>query len=424
MGIEVLAPFAVLVLAWALVSGALQRREVTGPLVFVAAGALLANDAWGPFPVNIETASVHTLAEITLALVLFADAARINLRNLRRNATLPLRLLLVGFPLTLLLGFGAAVLILADLPWELALLVAAALAPTDAALSAQVIGDRRVPGRLRVAVNVESGLNDGVVTPVVTLAIALAGITLGVGSLERTGVAGALLELGLGVSVGGGIGLLGAWGVTLSARRGWAEPGALPIGTLATGVGAFAVSLSVSGNGFVAAFVGGLVFGLVVDREQGDEHELTELTELGGELMTFVVWFLFGAALVPIAIEQLSVATVGYALLSLTVVRMLPVVLAMTGTGLASRDVLFLGWFGPRGLASVVFALLAVESLGESEPVLSAVATITTTVMLSVLLHGASAGPVAARYGMLDEMHVRGRSSKLGPPRGRVGHGR
>jgi len=417
MSIEVLALFAVLVLAWALVSGALQRREVTGPLVFVAAGALLSNDAWGPFPVDVETASVHTLAEIALALVLFGDAVRIDLRNLRRHAGIPTRLLTIGLPLTLALGLGTALLVLTDLPWELALLVAAALAPTDAALSAQVVGDRRVPGRLRVALNVESGLNDGIATPVVTLAVALAATSLGVGSPERSGPGGAVLELGLGVLIGGGLGLLGAWGVTASARRGWAEAGAPPLGTLATGVGAFALAVAVEGNGFVAAFVGGLAFGLVVDRQRSDEQELTELTELGGELMTFVVWFLFGAALVPLALEHLSLATVGYAVLSLTVLRMLPVTLALVGTGLPRQDVLFLGWFGPRGLASVVFALLAIDTLGESEPVTSAVATIATTVMLSVLLHGVTAGPAAARYGVRDDTPVRGRASRLGRQR-------
>ncbi|WP_418275650.1 cation:proton antiporter [Isoptericola jiangsuensis] len=414
MNIESLAPLAVLVLGWAFVSGALQRQEITGPFVFVTAGALLANDAWGPFPIAVETASVHALAEIALALVLFSDAVRIDLRGLRRHAALPARLLLVGLPVTMALGFGAALLLLSDLPWELALLVAAALAPTDAALSSQVVGDKRVPGRLRVALNVESGLNDGMATPVVALAIALAATVLGLGTVERAGIGGALLELGLGLAVGGGFGLIGAWGVTVSSRRGWADADALRIATFATGVGAFTLATAAGGNAFIAAFVGGLVFGLVADRAQCDDQNLSALSELGGELMTLVVWFLFGAALIPLVIEYASLAIVGYALLSLTVVRIVPVVLSMPGSGLPWRDVLFLGWFGPRGLASVVFALLTVESLGESEAVSVAVATIATTVACSVVLHGLTAGPAAARYGMEDDMVVRGRPSRLG----------
>ncbi|BDZ41342.1 sodium:proton antiporter [Paraoerskovia sediminicola] len=393
-----LAVLACLVLVWAVGSGALQRREITGPLVFVAAGALLANDAWGLVPLDVETGAVHTLAELALALVLFGDAVRIDLRALRSTAALPARLLLLGLPLTLLAGTGAALLLLTDLPWELALFVAAALAPTDAALSSQVITDTRVPTRLRVALNVESGLNDGLSTPVVTLAIALAGVSLGVGSLERHGLGGAALEMLVALGIGAGVGAAGAWGLALSSRRGWAAGGALRIGTLATGIAAFALAVAADGNGFVAAFVGGLVFGLVTDREQCETHRTTELVELGGELMTLVVWFMFGAALVPMAVEHASFATVGYAVASLTVVRLLPVGAALLGYRIPARDVLFLGWFGPRGLASVVFALLALEQLGEGPVVTSAVATVATTVLLSVVLHGVTAGPAASAY--------------------------
>lgn len=420
MSIEILAPLAILIVVWSALSGSLARRDITGPLIFVVAGALLANDAWGIIPIDIETSSVHALAEIALALVLFSDAVRINLGSLRRSAGLPTRLLLIGLPLTLVVGTGLAVLIFTDLPWELAFFIAAALAPTDAALSAQVISDRRVPAKLRTALNVESGLNDGLATPIVVLAIALAAETIDGAGVEKAGLADAGLELLFGVLIGAGIGALGAWALTESSRRGWAEVGTLRIGTFATGIAAFSMAVAVDGNGFVAAFVGGLIFGIVTDREKCEEQEFTELSELGGELMTLIVWFLFGAALVPIAIQHLSVATVGYALLSLTVVRVLPVGVALLGTHLSLRDIGFLGWFGPRGLASVVFALLALEGLNEGPEVQFAVATIATTVLLSVILHGATAGPAAARYGdhVPDPKHegslMRARATKIG----------
>lgn len=401
MSIDLLAPVALLVLLWSAVSGALARRDITGPLIFVAAGALLANDAWGVLPIDVETASVHALAEVSLALVLFSDAVRIDLRSLRRSAGLPARMLLVGLPLTLVAGTGIAVLLFTELPWELAFFIAAALAPTDAALSAPVISDERVPVRLRTSLNVESGLNDGLATPVVALAIALASTSVAGAQVERASLTDAGIELLLGVVAGAAIGALGAWLLAISAQRRWAEIGTLRIGTLATGIAAFSLAVATGGNGFVAAFVGGLIFGIITDREKCEQQGFTELGELGGELLTLVVWFLFGAALVPIAVEHASIATIGYAALSLTVIRAVPVALALLGTHLRWRDVAFLGWFGPRGLASVVFALLALEELGEGEQVEFAVGVIATTVLLSVILHGITAGPAAARYGSL-----------------------
>ncbi|SDS08651.1 NhaP-type Na+/H+ or K+/H+ antiporter [Paraoerskovia marina] len=426
MSVALLAPLALLILGWSALSGALARRDITGPLIFVAAGALLANDAWGILPVSVETGSVHTLAELSLALVLFSDAVRIDLKSLRRSAGLPARMLLIGMPLTLALGTGLAVLMLTDLPWELAFFVAAALAPTDAALSAQVISDRRVPAKLRTALNVESGLNDGLATPVVALAIALAAESLDGADAQELGIPEALLELGLGVGIGLAIGALGAWALTASSRRGWAEVGTLRIGTFATAIAAFSAAVAVDGNGFVAAFAGGLIFGIVADREECEQEQFAELSELGGELLTLVVWFLFGAALVPIAVTHLSVATVGYSLLSLTLIRAVPVAISLMGTHLSWQDVAFLGWFGPRGLASVVFALLALEELTERPEVEFAVGTIATTVLLSVILHGATAGPAAARYGTTsgmdrpgdrrsaDVVTMRPRDSKMG----------
>ncbi|PJJ53463.1 NhaP-type Na+/H+ or K+/H+ antiporter [Mumia flava] len=396
-----------LVLAWSLLSGALSQREVTGPIVFVLAGYLLGNPAWGPFPVDIETGAVHTLAEVTLALVLFSDASRVDLRRLRRQVALPARLLGIGLPLTLLLGAAAAYVLLDDPAWSLALFVGAALAPTDAALSAQVIGDERVPRRLRLAVNVESGLNDGIATPVVAVALALAVSDLGLGpGADHPSVGEALAAIVVACVIGVALGVLGAVGVNVAGARGSALPGGRQLAALAVAVGGFALAVAIDGNGFIAAFVAGLAFGHVVDRSQTEDDadgDVTVLPELGGELLALVVWFLFGAALVPLAIEDGGPLAWVYALLSLTLLRMVPVAVALAGAGLRPREVLFLGWFGPRGLASVVFALLALEQLGESDRVGSVVAVVATTVLLSVVLHGVSAGPAARRFGVAGE---------------------
>ncbi|HEX6424526.1 MAG TPA: sodium:proton antiporter [Acidimicrobiales bacterium] len=394
------ATLAALVLGWAAVSGALAHRNITGPLVFVAAGYLLANAEWGLLTVDVETATIHGVAEITLALVLFSDATRVDLHELRHDLWLPARLLGIGLPLSVVLGAALATGTLDGIPWGLAAFVGAALAPTDAALSVQVIEDDRIPVRLRRALNVESGLNDGIATPIVTVTLAVAASQLGVvGGSTSFEAADALRELGAGVAVGLVAGTAGAALLSLAARRDWTAPGARRLGTLAVAISAFTATLAIEGNGFIAAFVAGMAFGATLDKDVIDAERASELPELGGEILALVVWFLFGASLLPEALEHAEARTVAYALLSLTVVRMVPVVLSLVRSGLDHPSVLFVAWFGPRGLASVVFALLAVETLGDTSPAAdAAVAAVTLTVLLSVVLHGVTAGPGGRRY--------------------------
>lgn len=410
---------AVLLLAWSVFSGVLARHDLTGPLLFLVVGYVVANPDWGPLPVNLDASDVHDVAEVTLALVLFSDASRVNAATLRHAISLPLRLLSVGLPLTLLIGAGTAAVMLDGLPWSLALLIGAALAPTDAALSVQVINDDRVPMRLRRALNVESGLNDGIATPVVTLALALAATALGFDAEGEAFVAGtALRELALGGLAGLAIGLIGAFGINHATVRDLALPGGRRLAALATALAAFGLAVSIDANGFIAAFVAGIAFGARLDASAVDPEDTVELTELGGEVLALVVWFLFGAGLVPFVLRAFTVPLVVYAVLSLTLFRILPVALSMVGSGLTRRDVLFLGWFGPRGLASVVFALLAVEVLGEANGALEqAIAAIALTVLLSVVLHGATAGPAASRYGTTRAVAVVGTQTPQPRPR-------
>ena len=395
------AVLALLVLGWAIVSGALARHDITGPFVFAVAGYVLANPDWGPITVNVGAASVHLVAEITLALVLFSDAARVNLAELRRDLGIPARLLGIGLVLSVILGSVLAGWILGGLPWALAGFVGAALAPTDAALSVEVINDERIPLRLRRALNVESGLNDGIATPIVVFMLAAAASQLGIVSESVSFEAGAALrELGGGVITGIAVGLGGAVLISTATRRDWILSSGRRLATLAVAVAAFAVAgLAFDANGFIAAFVAGIAFGALLDRKVVDLEKDMELPELGGELLALVVWFLFGATLVPLAFEELDGRTVLYALASLTVIRMLPVALSLVRSGLDRPSVVFIGWFGPRGLASVVFALLAIEELGDTAPeVERAVATVALTVLLSVLLHGITARPGGRRY--------------------------
>lgn len=392
------AVLALLVLGWAVTSRVLARANIDGPMVFTVAGFVLANPDWGPLTVDFEAPSIHLIAELTLALLLFADACRVNLNQLRRDVRFPARLLGIGLPLSVVLGSLLAAWLFADLSWALAGFVGATLAPTDAALSAQVINDKRIPMKVRRVLNVESGLNDGIVTPVVAFMLAAAASELGIAGHDHSGRGGALLELAVGVATGLAVGVGSALLLTFGARRHWIVPGGRQLGTLGAALSSFALAVALHGNGFIGAFVAGIAFGAALNEEEVEVEEADELPELLGEVLSFVVWFVFGAVLVPVAFDNVDLAIVVYAVLSLTVVRMLPVAVALAGVGLDRQTVRFIGWFGPRGLASIVFALLAVEELGETPHVVPAIAAVSLTVLLSVVLHGISAGPFGNRY--------------------------
>jgi NhaP-type Na+/H+ or K+/H+ antiporter len=397
------AVLGLLVLGWAVTSALLARVNLNGALVFLVAGYALGNPDWGPLSVDVEAPSIHLLAEVTLALLLFSDASRVNVSKLRRDLRFPVRLLGIGLPLSVVLGSLLAAWLLNDLTWALAGFVGATLAPTDAALSAQVINDSRIPMQVRRVLNVESGLNDGIVTPIVTFTLAVAASQLGIADHAHSGGGGALLELAVGVAVGLVIGLGSAILITLGSRRGWITTGGRRLGTLGAALSSLAAALALDGNGFIGAFVAGIAYGAGLDNEVVDVEKADELPELLGEVLALAVWFLFGAALVPVAFKHFDMPMVVYSLLSLTVVRLVPVAISLLGSGLDRRTVLFVGWFGPRGLASVVFALLAVEELGETPLVLSAVGAVALTVLLSVVLHGISASPLGSRYARFEQ---------------------
>ncbi len=395
-----IAVLALLMLGWAAVSGALSRHDITGPFVFALAGYLLANPDWGPLAVEVEATAVHLVAEGTLALVLFSDAVRVNLAELRRDLGIPARLLGIGLVLSVVLGGLFAGWILVGLPWALAGFIGAALAPTDAALSVEVINDERIPLRIRRVLNVESGLNDGIATPIVVFMLAVAASQLDiVHESVSFEIGAALRDVAGGILVGIAVGIGAAVVISTATRRDWIMTGGRRLATLATAVAAFALAQALDTNGFLAAFVAGIAFGAMLQDNVVDREEATELLSLGSEFLALVVWFVFGATLVPLAIEELDGRAVLYALASLTVVRMVPVTLSLVRSGLDLPSVVFIGWFGPRGLASVVFALLAIEELGDTtSEVRRAVSIVGLTVLLSVVLHGITARPGGRQY--------------------------
>jgi NhaP-type Na+/H+ or K+/H+ antiporter len=405
----IIGVFALLVVLYSLVAGRLEGTPITAPMVFVtagivavAAGALdspldvtTAETASGAGAVTIELSSHAFLValEVTLALLLFSDAARIPLRTLRGNAALPGRLLLIGLPLTVALtGAAAYGLFNNELVFWEALVLATVVAPTDAALGQSVVSNPRLPVRVRQALNVESGLNDGLAVPLFTVFL-----TLAVAEEEVTAQsAGRVIveKLGYGILVGVGVGLIGGWLVTEASKRGWMTGVSQQLGIASMALFAWWSAEEIGGSGFIAAFVGGVAVGYAA-RWVGPK--VVEFTEDIGTLLNLFVFFGFGL----VAIELLRAATweaVLFAVLALTLLRMVPVAVSMVGTGLRPLTVGFLGWFGPRGLASIILALLVIEE----EPELAGGATIViamaVTVVLSVYAHGLTAAPGVAWY--------------------------
>lgn len=339
-----LAAVAVVVFGYGLVSRVLDRSVISAPIFFTGLGILMGSLVLGFFEQDtLDTGFVGLLAEATLVLVLYTDAIRIDLRRLRTSAQLPVRLLGLALPLTLLLGAVAAKLIFDSFDWAAAFVLAAILTPTDAALGKPVVSEERVPVRIRQTINVESGLNDGIMLPIVTAAVAfLASESLGSGGVGRL----LLEQLGLGTLVGAGAGWIGGRLLDRFVSRGFVDGVMRQLATLAIGVGAFALAELAGGNGFVAAFVAGLAFGAAAREHCEGAYDFAADE---GELLTLLTFLMFGAIVLGQAYDQFSLEIALYALLSLTVIRMVPVALSLLGTGLKMATVGFIGWFGPVG---------------------------------------------------------------------------
>jgi sodium/hydrogen antiporter len=388
-----LATVAVILLAFAAISGRIEGTWLTAPMFFTAAGLAFGVEALGLVDPSATGENVKVLAEATLTVVLFSDASRIDLAALRRTLGIPIRLLGIGLPLTIAAGFLAALVLLGDLAWPEALVLAIILAPTDAALGQAVVTSPRLPVRIRQSLNVESGLNDGICVPLFVVALAVAQAEEGAIGDGRA-VEIVLEKIGYGVLAGVVAGA-GAAAIVVYAGGGRliAESWTQVVPLAGAGL-AFGLAEAIGGSGFIAAFVGGMVFGGIRRRRGGD---ISYLIEQSGALLAAVTFVVFGAILLGAAIGDLTWEIALYAVVSLTVIRMLPVAISMLGSGARRPTVAFLGWFGPRGAASIVFALLVLEEGGlpNDEVILT---TAFVTVGLSVLAHGITAAPLAERY--------------------------
>jgi len=378
--------------AYALVSRSLLWANVSAPMVFVAIGMLCGPSVLGLATFNPESQAGLLIAEVALVVVLFADASRTDLSELKQDGSLAARLLGLGMPLTIATGtIAAAVLLLGLNFWEGAVL-AAILAPTDAALGHAVVSSRLVPEKIRQTINVEAGLNDGLSIPFLFLFL---GLAVDQASLDAAGwFTFGFEQIAIGLLVGLAVGGGGGWLVDRAIHRRMMTHTFKRLAMVALAIGAWALAGEIGGNGFIAAFVAGLAVARFRD-EFGDE--MLGFAEREGQLLSLVVFFVFGTA----AIGYLGEATWGviaFAALSLTLIRMGPVALALTGTGLSRASIAFIGWFGPRGLASIILVLVVVDE----EPGLPAldllIAATTVTVLASVFLHGITARPLARAY--------------------------
>jgi NhaP-type Na+/H+ or K+/H+ antiporter len=423
-----IALLALAILAYTLTAARLDRLSISGPIVLVTVGALLGPAGVGALAAPAASETFRVLAELTLALLLFTDASTIALREAGGIAWLPGRLLAIGLPLTIAAGALVGWLLFPALGIGFALLLGSILAPTDAALSLPVLLDRAIPVRIRRAINIESGLNDGIATPFVSLSLAIAVAE------ETTGNQSWLIDAGVEIAVAIVVALVvGGLGgrLTIEARgRGWASRASESLAIVALAIVAYAGATAIGGNGFVAAFGAGIAFRTAT----GLSEPSVEFAESIGLAASYLVWLLFGVGLAGPAIAAgFDPAVIGYALLSLTIVRMVPVAIALAGARLRPDTVALISWFGPRGLASVVFLLVALDELGPAHPATDAlVRVVTWTVLLSVFVHGLSAGPVGAWYGRrmaraaagdwevggADEPRVSRRHSLARPPSG------
>ena len=376
---------------YAVVSARLGRTVLTSAIFFLSAGILLGDAVLGWFVIEADGSALRLIAETTLALVLFADASKINLRLLRREIAIPVRLLGIGLPLTIVAGTAAAMLVLPGLSVVEAALLAISVAPTDAALGQTVVSDERVPSRIRQGLNVESGLNDGLCVPLLLIALAFASVE---GGGETEPVRLVLEEIGFGVAGGLVAGVLGALALRVGRQRGWIASAWAPLVPLAATGMAYGLATVLHGSGLIAAFTAGLAFGTIASAKEQEAAELIETIGDGFSAATFLV---FGAAIVPLMLDVVTWASLLFVVLALTVARMLPVALALLGTQARLPTVAYVGWFGPRGLASIVFAVLILQA--EPIPSLGVVlATISLTVVVSVYAHGVTALPLTERF--------------------------
>ena len=381
------------ILGYGYFSKLLSRFNISGPMVFTAVGVLISTLVLGDKPVNFNAEAVQIIAEIALIVVLFSDAAALDLHQLKEKWQLPTRLLFIALPITILFTYATARYFF---PAEAALyllLLALILAPTDAALGKIVVSDKRIPKTVRNTINVESGLNDGIVFPVLLTVLAI--IVSSSPDASQGWMKYIAQQISIGAVAGAFIGWTGAKLSQFTSKREWIAHQYLNLIPVALAILSFYFSEYFHGNGYIAAFFAGLFLG---NTSKTLRKNVESFAESEGELLIMVSFLVFGLVFVPSMLPYLSAKTWLFALLSLTVLRILPIVLSFGFTKMDLSTRLFIGWFGPRGIASILYILVAVHQLGTIQGHEEIFAAASLTILLSIILHGLSAQPLAIRY--------------------------
>lgn len=390
----VFAIAAALILGYGLFSKLAEKSIVTPPMVFVFLGVIASFFTFDITKVGMNAPVVEVIAELTLMLVLFLDASTINLKKLMRDKQLPIRLLLIGLPITMLAGILIAIPLFPGMNLWMLAMMALILSPTDAALGLAVVTSKIVPERIRQTINVESGLNDGIALPPILVCIA----ALSVHHAEGTGFSYwglfTLKQFVYGPIIGGLVGYLGGLLVEKASRKNWMNKTFQQLISLSLAILAYSLAETVHGNGFIAAYFAGLLLGTTTHEVRERIHEFGEAES---QVLQLLIFLLFGMVLIPFSFPHWDWRAWVYAFLSLTVIRIMPVVLSLAGTDLTRGTKYFIGWFGPRGIASILYLIMAAIELGSAgyERIIS---VITLTVLLSIYLHGISANPLSALY--------------------------
>jgi sodium/hydrogen antiporter len=385
---------ASLILGYGLFSKLAEKSIITPPMVFVLVGLLASFFTFDTSKVGLHAPFVKVVAEITLVLVLFLDASTINLKKLIVERKLPIRLLLIGLPITMLLGILFAKPLFPEMNIWVVALMALILSPTDAALGLAVVTSKFVPEKIRQTINVESGLNDGIALPPILICVA----ALSVHDAHGTGFAYwglfTLKQFVYGPVIGGLVGWIGGILVEKASKKEWMNTTFQQLISLSLAILAFTLAETVHGNGFIAAYFAGLLLGTITHSVRERIHEFGEAES---QVLQLIIFLLFGMVLIPLSYLHWDWRAWVYAILSLSVIRILPVVLSLAGTNLSRGTKYFIGWFGPRGIASILYLLMVTIELG-STGLERMISIIVLTVMLSIYLHGISANPLSRLY--------------------------
>ena len=383
----------VFVLLYSLFSKPIEKTIFSGPFLALFVGLLFGPAVLNVINIEINSEDFRVVAELALALVLFSDASKTNLSVLKKNSSIPIRLLLIGLPLTIIFGMIGGFMIFKGFSWIEVGILATMLAPTDAALGKAVVTNTSVPSKIREALNVESGLNDGISVPVLLLFIAFFNELGGDGLKSFYGFTLLIQQIGIGLLVGLSITYVFARLANYANKRDWISESWQLVVLVALASSCFVIAQLIGGSGFIACFAGGFLFG-TLNTKFNMKKSLFESLEGFGDSMSLVTWILFSAFIITL-IPHFTWEIVLYATLSLTVIRIIPVLISLINTGLTGAEKMFIGWFGPRGLATIVFAVIVLDVDLPNKEVI--ILTASCTILMSLILHGFTAIPFIKR---------------------------